>query len=126
MSTINQNVQALAQRFQEFNQELITFVENCSASDWCKVTKAEGWTVGVTAHHVAATHYPLIDWVQMLVEGRTLPPVTMAMVDEMNRQHAAAHVDCTPTEVIDLLRRDGDKALAYLLTVTDADLEQVG
>lgn len=126
MSTTNQNVQTLAQRFQQFNQELIGFVENCSAADWRKVTKAEGWTVGVTAHHVAATHYPLIDWVQMLVEGRPLPPVTMAMVDEMNRQHAEAHVDCTPAEVTELLRRDGDKARAYLLTCTDADLERVG
>jgi uncharacterized damage-inducible protein DinB len=126
MSTTNQNVQTLAHRFQHFNQELIGFVESCSAAGWRKVTQAEGWTVGVTAHHIAATHYPLIDWVQMLVEGRSLPPVTMAMVDELNRQHAEAHTDCTPAEVINLLRRDGDKALAYLLTCTDADLEQVG
>lgn len=126
MSPNNINVQALANRFQAFNQQLITFVTHCAAADWGKITIAEGWSVGVTAHHVAATHYPLVAWVQLLVEGRELPPVTMPMVDEMNRQHAAAHADCTPAEVIELLQRDSAKALAYLLTLTDADLDRQG
>ncbi len=120
------NVHALANRFQAFNQQLITFVQHCTADDWRKITKAEGWSVGVTAHHVAATHYPLVEWVQMMVEGRALPLVTMAMVDEMNRQHAEAHIHCTPAEVIELLQRDGAKALAYLLTLTDTDLDRLG
>lgn len=126
MNPATSEVQTLTDRFAAFNQQLITFVAQCPAADWRKITKAEGWSVGVTAHHIAATHYPLIDWVQMLVEGRPLPLVTMAMVDELNRQHAEAHTNCTPAEVIDLLSRDGDKALAYLLTCTDAALERVG
>lgn len=126
MNTQNSNVQALADRFATFNQQLITFVEQCPASAWHKVTKAEGWPVGVTAHHIGATHYPLIEWVQLMVEGRALPAVTMAMVDEMNRQHAEAHVNCTPVGVIELLRKDGDKALAYLRTCSDNDLERQG
>lgn len=126
MTTPNATVQALADRFTAFNQQLIAFVAHCPPDDWRKTTKAEGWSVGVTAHHIAATHYPLIEWVQMLVEGRTLPPVTMAMVDALNRQHAEAHVNCTPAEVITLLCQDGDKALAYLVTCTDSDLERIG
>ncbi len=83
MPTNHSNVQALAARFAAFNPQLIDFVAQCGKDDWRKVTKAEGWSVGVTAHHIGATHYPLIEWVQMFVEGRPLPPVTMAMVDEM-------------------------------------------
>lgn len=126
MSTTTAKVQSLADRFATFNQQLITFVAQCPATDWRKITKAEGWSVGVTAHHIAATHYPLIEWVQLMVEGRPLPPVTMTMVDELNRQHAEAHINCTPEEVIELLRRDGDKARAYLLTLTDTDLARIG
>ena len=124
METNNRNVQALAARFAAFNQQLIDFVAQCPADDWRKVTKAEGWSVGVTAHHIGATHYPLLEWVQMFVEGRPLPPVTMAMVDEMNRQHAEAHANCTPAEVLEILRRDSNQALAYLQTINDTDLER--
>lgn len=126
MSTSTTAVHALAARFADFNQHLITFVEQCSPADWRKVTQAEKWAVGVTAHHIGATHYPLIDWVQMFVEGRPLPPITMAMVDELNRQHAETHANCTPAEVLEILQRDGDKALAYLSTLTDTDLERQG
>lgn len=126
METANSNVQALAARFAAFNQQLIDFVAQCGEADWRKVTKAEGWPVGVTAHHVGATHYPLIAWVQLMVEGQALPPVTMAIVDEMNRQHAETHTNCTPAEVLEILRRDGDQALAYLQTINDADLERQG
>lgn len=126
MSATNANVQALSDRFVTFNQQLITFVEGCTTDDWHKISQAEGWPVGVTAHHIGATHYPLIAWVQMLVEGQALPPVTMAMVDQANSQHAQAHADCTPTEVLEILRRDSDKAISYLLTISDADFERLG
>lgn len=126
MSTSNSNVQALANRFEIFNRSLITFVEQCATADWQKVTQAEGWSVGVTAHHICATHYPLIAWVQMLVEGKPVPAVTMAMVDQANAQHAQAHANCTPAEVTQILRSDGDKALAYLLTLGDEDLNRQG
>jgi len=126
MNTANSNVQSLANRFELFNRQLVTFVEQCDETDWCKLSKAEGWPVGVTAHHIGIMHYPLIEWVQMLVEGRELPALTMAMVDEMNRHHAQTHAHCTPAEVLEILRRDGDKALAYLLTLGDEDLSRQG
>jgi hypothetical protein len=37
------------------------------------VTKAEGWPVGVTAHHVGAIHYPVLAWVQM-IWSKARPP----------------------------------------------------
>lgn len=119
-------VQALAKRFDLFNRQLISFVEQCADADWRKVTKAEGWSVGVTAHHIGVMHYPLIEWVQLLVEGKEAPSVTMATIDEMNAQHAQANANCTPAEVIEILRSEGDKALAYLLTLGDEDLKRQG
>ncbi len=114
MTTSNLNPQTLADRFQDFNQRLIAFVEQCPADKWRRVTKAEGWPVGVTAHHVGAIHYPGLAWVQMMVEGTPTPAITMADVDEMNRQHVLAQADCTPADVVQLLQQDEDKILAYL------------
>ena len=124
MSTENLKVQSLANHFQRFNQALIAFIETCSPADWRKVTKAEGWPVGVTAHHVGAIHYPVLAWVQMIVEGTPTLTITMADVDEMNRQHVAAQANCTPTEVIQLLQQEGDKAVAYLRTLNETALHR--
>jgi len=124
MSTDNLNPQSLAHRFQDFNQRLIAFVEQCPVDKWRRVTKAEGWPVGVTAHHVGAIHYPVLAWVQMMVEGTPTPAISMADVDEMNRQHVQTQADCTPADAITLLRQEGDKAVAYLQTLNETDLHQ--
>lgn len=124
MNQSDSAAQSLAKRFQSFNQTLITFVEQCPASAWRKVTQSEGWPVGVTGHHVGTVHYPVLGWVQMIVEGKPTPTITMADVDQMNLQHVKDHANCTPAEVAELLRSEGDKAVAYLNTINDADLKR--
>lgn len=124
MDVSTKKVQALADHFAAFNQQLIQFVETCAPEDWHKVTTAEGWRVGVTAHHVGVVHYPVLAWVQLIVEGKPTPTITMADVDQMNLQHIRDHADCTPAAVIELLRQEGDKAVAYLKTINDADLNR--
>lgn len=124
MSTDTMNPQTVADRFQRFNQQLIAFVQQCPADQWRKVTKAEGWPVGVTAHHVGAIHYPVLAWVQMMVEGTPTPAITMADVDEMNRQHVQAQAACTPAEVVQLLQQEGDKVMAYLRTLNETALHR--
>lgn len=124
MTTNQLHPENLFNRFQRFNQQLIGFVETCSPVDWRKVTQAEGWPVGVTAHHVGAIHYPVLAWVQMMVEGTPTPAIIMADVDEMNRQHVQAQASCTREEVIELLRQEGDKVLAYLRMLNETDLQR--
>ncbi|MCE7983197.1 MAG: DinB family protein [Caldilinea sp. CFX5] len=124
MSTNNLNPLTVADRFQDFNQRLIAFVEQCPADKWRQVTKAEGWPVGVTAHHVGAIHYPVLAWVQMMVEGTPTPAITMTDVDEMNRQHVVVQADCRPTEVVQLLQQEGDKVVAYLQTLNETALHR--
>ena len=124
MSTSNSHVQALADRFAAFNQQLISFVEQCAAADLRKITQAEGWSVGVTALHVGAIHYPIVQWVQMMVEGTPTPALTMADIDQINLQHTQEHANCTQAEVLDLLRQEGDKAYVYLITLDDTDLNR--
>jgi hypothetical protein len=120
------NVQQLAVRFEAFNQELLDFVRGCSDTDWSRITPAEGWPVGVTARHIGVGHYPLIEWVQMVVDEQPLPGVTMDDVNQINDQHAQEHADCTKAEVIEILTSNAAKALDYWTTLSDEDLEGQG
>ena len=120
------NAGDLVQRFNALNEDLLNFVQTCDSADWTKVTEAEGWQVGVTARHIAVAHYPVIEWVQMIVQGDVLPPVTMQTIDQINAQHAAEHQRCTKEEVVDLLRTNHAKVIAYLETLGDEDLARQG
>jgi hypothetical protein len=59
-----------------------------SDADWKKVTSAEKWSVGVTAHHVAGGHEGILGIVKTIASGQSIPNFTMAMLDEMNAKHA--------------------------------------
>jgi hypothetical protein len=45
--------EVLAKQFEAKAQEAASVLEELSDADWKKVTEAEKWTVGVTAHHLA-------------------------------------------------------------------------
>jgi hypothetical protein len=126
MPTATEKVAALLRQFNELHEELLAFVQACTATSWRKITVAEGWPVGVTARHIGVAHYPVIEWVQMIVQGNPLPPVTMNTIDQLNAQHAEAQRDCTQPEVVALLQRNHAKVIAYLQTIEDADLERHG
>jgi len=49
----------LAYRLNSFNEEVISFVESCTETDWQKIG-AEEWPVGVTARHIGANHYSAV------------------------------------------------------------------
>ena len=45
--------ESLAKQFEARAAEMTATIEKLSEADWKKVTSAEQWSVGVTAHHVA-------------------------------------------------------------------------
>jgi len=119
---MSQRTKELVARFTGFNNEFIAFVDNCSDEDWRKVCSGEGWTVGVVAHHVAAGHFGVIDFVRMIVAGEAIPEITMEAIDQMNAQHAKEHTNCTREEVLGLLRKNGSAFAGYLEGLSEADL----
>ena len=48
--------EALAKKFEAKVAEATAVFEKLSDADWKKVTTAEKWPVGVTAHHIASAH----------------------------------------------------------------------
>jgi hypothetical protein len=104
------------------NNDMISFVENCPDDVWQKVTSGEQWPVGVVAHHVAAGHYGILDWVKMIVTGVALPDLTMDAIDQMNAKHAEEHVNCTKSEVLGLLKQNGSSIIRFVAELDDEKL----
>ena len=123
---MSQRTKELVERFTAFNNDFITFVENCTDEDWQKVCGGEQWAVGVVAHHVAAGHFGAINFVKMIVAGEAIPEITMEAIDQMNAQHAKEHANCTKDEVLALLRENGSAFAGYLEGLSEADLARTG
>ena len=103
---MSERAAALAAKFEQVNQELIDVIEECSDEKWRSACAGEGWSVGVTAHHVAFDTPLLAAMVRAIASGQPFPPLTAEGPDKANAQHAQGHADCTKQETLDLLRRE--------------------
>jgi hypothetical protein len=116
----------LAQRLKEFGDELTTFVENCSETDWQKRCAWEDWSVGVTMRHIGAGHFQVVDLVKMVVAGKKLPEFTAEQITRMANEHAREHAACTRPEVLEILRRSSADFVDYTAGLSDDDLDRKG
>jgi len=114
----------LAAKLEQANAAVIEAVENSSEADWQRVTSGEGWTVGVTARHIAISHLPIMGLVELVASGGEVPVITMDMFHAGNAQHAQEHASCTRDEVLEILERDGKAAADKLRGLTDDQLER--
>ena len=49
----------LARQFEAKSRDAMATLEKLGEADWTKVTEAEKWPVGVTAHHLASVLEPV-------------------------------------------------------------------
>jgi hypothetical protein len=118
--------EALAKQFEAKAQEATAVLEKLSDADWKKITAAERWPVGVTAHHVAGAHEPIAGIVQTLASGQSIPNFTPAMLDEMNAKHAKEFANCTKSETLALHKAGVAKASAIVRGLSDDQLAKSG
>jgi hypothetical protein len=118
--------EALAKQFEAKVQEAVSVIEKLSDAEWKKVTEAEHWTVGVTAHHLATAFEPVAGIVTTIVTGQSRGNFTKAMLDEMNARHAQEHANCTKAETIALLKRGAVTAAAVVHGLDDDQLAKRG
>jgi hypothetical protein len=116
----------LAKQFEEKAGELTDTIDKLSDSDWKKVTAAEKWSVGVTAHHVAGSHEPIAGMAKAVASGQTLPPFTMEMLHEGNAKHAKEFAGCTKAETLALQKKGVASAAATVRGLADAELDRTG
>jgi hypothetical protein len=118
--------EALAQQFETKAREAGTVLETLTDADWRKVTAAERWTVGVTAHHLAGAFEAVAGLVTALAAGQSPGAFTTAMLDSMNAQHARDHAGCTKSETLALHQKGAVAAAAVVRGLSDEQLARQG
>ena len=119
--------EALAKQFEAKAREALVTIERLGDTDWKKVTAAEKWTVGVTAHHLAGGLAAVAGLVTNIVTGRpSRENFTRAALDEMNAQHAKEHANCTRAETLALFQKGAASASAVIRGLNDDQLAKSG
>jgi len=84
--TMGAKGEALARQFEAKAQEAARILESLSDANWNKITEAERWSVGVTAHHLATSYERVPDIATGLAAGQSFGNFTRKMLDERNAQ----------------------------------------
>jgi hypothetical protein len=117
--------EVLAKQFETKVREAMATLEKLSDGDWKKVTEAEKWPVGVTAHHLAGALEPVSKMVKAVATGQSRE-IPSAMIDEMNARHAKEQANCTKAETIELLRKGSAAAAEVIRGLSDDQLAKSG
>jgi hypothetical protein len=118
--------ETLAKEFERKVEEAAAVLKKLSPENWKKVTEAEKWPVGVTAHHLASAFEPVSGIITAIVSGRQRGNFTRAMLDQMNAEHAKEHANCTKAETIALLQEKATAAARVVRGLADGDLAKSG
>jgi hypothetical protein len=119
--------ETLARQLEGKARDAVATLEKLGDADWEKVTAAETWTVGVTAHHLAGGLEAVAGLVTGIVSGGpSRGTFTRAMLDERNAEHAKEHADCTRAETLALFRKGAATALAVVRGLNDDQLAKSG
>ena len=118
--------ETLAKQFETKVQDATAVFEKLSEADWKKVTAAEKWPVGVTAHHIASAHQGIGGIMKALADGKSGPNIPMEGLHQMNAQHAKDFANCTKAETLELHKKNAAGAAALLRGLDDAALDKTG
>jgi uncharacterized protein (TIGR03083 family) len=119
--------EALARQFEGKARDAVATLEKLGDADWKKLTAAERWTVGVTAHHLAGGLEAVAGIVTGIVSGGpSRGNFTRAMLDRMNAQHAKEHAGCTRAETLALFQMGAATASAVVRGLHDDQLAKSG
>lgn len=121
-AVMSERAAALASQFEQANNAVVAAVVAASDAEWRHVTPAEGWSVGVTARHVAVAYIGISDIVRAAIDGQPIP--SLDRLDEFNAQHAREHADCTRADVLALLKSNGESVANYLRGLSDEQLDR--
>ncbi len=119
---MNTRTQQLFAQFEAANQSIIAAVEGYSVADWGKIPAGEQRSVGVLAYHIAEGYPAIFGFVQLIVQGQPLPPLTLDMLHLGNAQHAATFAHADQAGALALLQRNGTLVGEQLRALTDEQL----
>ena len=120
---MSERAQALAERFERANEELIATIAGCADDHWRASCSDTGWAVGVQADHLGVGQAFIAERIEGIARGEAAPPVPMATIEQINDQRAGQAADIGKEEAIALLRQNG-AAMAGM--IRGLDEEQLG
>src|SRR5205085_10050515 len=82
--------ETLAKQFESKAQEATAVFEKLSDADRKKITQAEKWPVGLTAHHVAQSHLGIAGLIQSGASGQHQASVALDHIHAGHAQPAKA------------------------------------
>lgn len=118
--------ESIAKKFEAKVDEATAVIEKISDADWKKITAAEQWPVGVTAHHIAVAHEIIAGIIRTLADGKPGPNIPMDALHQMNAKHAQDNAACTKSETLALHRKTAAAATSMVRGLSDAQLDQSG
>lgn len=113
----------MAEEITDANAEFIAFVQSCSDEEWRAISRGERWRIGVVAHHIAWGHERAADWINAIRSGSSIPGSPQAH-NASNAIKAAQVVGISRDEVVFLARRNAERLVAVLRSLTDEDFER--
>jgi hypothetical protein len=116
--------ESFAKQFETKAAEATAVFERLSDADWKKVTAAEKWSVGVTVHHIAASHGLLTGLIKTVADGKPGPNIAMDAIHAGNAKHAQEFANCTKAETLALHRQGVAAAAAALRGIADGDFDR--
>src|SRR5919204_4521433 len=119
-TTMSAKAEALAKQFEAKVQEATAVLDKLSDAEWKKVTAAEKWSVGVTAHHVAMSHAGIAGLLKSVASGQHKASMTMDDLHAMNAQHAKDFANVSKAETIALHKKNAAEAAAAVRGLDDA------
>ena len=116
----------LARQFEAKAEEALLTLQRLGEAEWQKVTAAEKWSVGVTAHHLAGAFEPISHMIRAVAAGQSLEGFGLDSIDEMNARHAREFAHCTRAETMALHRKGVAAAAAAIRELSDEALARSG
>src|SRR5262245_38653700 len=116
---MQERTRAFTEKFDAVAGEFISEVGSLSAERWRATCPDEGWSAGVSAHHVADWWPVIAGIVQTMADSGTVTPMAIAEVHQRNADHAAGQADCDKEETLALLRERSAAVSALLRSLQD-------
>jgi hypothetical protein len=113
----------MAEEIIDANDEFTAFVQSCSDQEWRVICRGERWRVGVVAYHVAWGHERAADWINAIRSGIPIPG-SPQVLNANNAIKAAELAGISRDEVVFLARRNAERLVAVLRSLTDEDFER--
>jgi hypothetical protein len=117
-----------AERIAAARDRLIAFASACTDEVWYGRPLAghgDERAVGVIVDHVADSYEFMGGWIEEILAGRD-PHVDVALVDQLNADHATEAGQRTQAGAVEHLQRSGDALIALIGGLAEPDLEAGG